>query len=157
MARSFLILVALLVTACGGSGAPSGPASNDPVDVDPETAELWGGWATEARTIASVTRQLYNTGSMRPEQASSLRTQAEELAQEIRAAEPASGQVLQLADDLDELAGRLEFGIEYARNSGLPVINIVLPGLPDAYSNLAEHAFSLSETLGVTEPSPTPP
>jgi len=84
---------------------------------------------------------------MLPSQAAEQKERAEMLAEEIRSRESSNELVLRLADDLDEVVGALEFGLQYAENAGLPVIAIVIPILEDALSQLAEEATALSEML----------
>ncbi|MCH8921279.1 MAG: hypothetical protein IIA23_11345 [Chloroflexi bacterium] len=69
------------------------------------------------------------------------------MAEEIRSGESSNELVLRLADDLDEIVGALEFGLQYAENTGRLIVNIVLPNLPDALTQLAEDATALSEML----------
>ena len=136
-----------MIIGCGGTSLAPSPTPTQTLDLDPETAQLWAGWATEAQQIASVTAQIYNSGALLPSQAAELQEQAKTLAEQIRSGESSSELVLRVADDLDEVVGALEFGLQYAENSGLSVINIVLPNLPDALTQLAEDATALSEML----------
>ena len=84
---------------------------------------------------------------MLPAQVAQQQERARILAERIRSTESSNELVLRLADDLDEVVGALEFGLQYAENSGLLIINIVLPNLPDALTQLAEDATALSEML----------
>ena len=75
---------------------------------------------------------------------------ARSLSKEIRSAEPSSDLVLSLADDLDEVAGALQFAVEYAQNAGFVVIRIVVPGLEEALDQLADDSKALSEAVGTS-------
>jgi hypothetical protein len=108
---------------------------------------LWAGWAEEASQIADLTAQFYASREMLPAQAEQQQKRAKTLSEEIRSGESSNELVLRLADDLDEVVAALEFGLQYIENSGLPLINIVLPNLPDALTRLVEDATALSETL----------
>ena len=147
MIPSVLTLFLLMIIACGGTSLAPSPTPTQTLDLDPETAQLWAGWAAEARQIASLTAQMYNSGAMLPVQAAQQQQRAKTLAEEIRSRESSNELVLSLADDLDEVVGALEFGLQYAENSGRLIINIVLPNLPDALTQLAEDATALSEML----------
>ena len=143
MIRSVLTLFLLMIIGCGGTS----PTPTQTLDLDPETARLWAGWAAEAGQIANRTNQMYRSGTMLPAQAAEQKERAEMLAEEIRSRESSNELVLRLADDLDEVVGALEFGLQYAENTGRLIINIVLPNLPDALTQLAEDANALSEML----------
>ena len=143
MTRLVLTLFLLTIIGCGGTSL----APTQTLDLDTQTAQLWAGWTAEARQIASRTDQIYNSGAMLPVQAARQQERAKTLAEEVRSRESSNELVLRLADDLDEIVGALEFGIQYAENSGRLVINIVLPNLPDALTQLAEDATALSEML----------
>ena len=143
MIRSLLTLFLLLIIGCGGTS----PTPTQTLDLDPETAQLWAGWAVEARQIASATAQMAISGAILPAQAAQQQERAKTLAEEIRSRESSSELVLRLADDLDAVAGALEFGLRYAENTGIPVINIELPNLSDALNQLSEDETALSETL----------
>ncbi len=147
MTRSVLTLFLLMIIGCGGTSLAPSPTPTQTLDLDPETARLWAGWAAEARQIAGLTAQMYNSGAMLPAQVAQQQERAKTLAEEIRSRESSNELVLRLADDLDEVVGALEFGLQYAENSGLRIINIVLPNLPDALIQLAEDATALSEML----------
>ncbi len=145
MIRSVLTLFLLMIIGCGGTSLAPSPTPTQ--TLDPETAQLWAGWAAEARQIASLTAQIYNSREMLPVQAEQQQQRAKTLAEEIRSRESSIELVLRLADDLDEVVGALEFGLQYAENAGLPVIRIFIPRLGDALSQLAEDATALSEML----------
>ena len=147
MIRSLLTLFLLMIIGCGGTSLAPSPTPTQTLDLDPETAQLWAGWATEAQQIAGLTAQMYNSGAVLPSRAAELQKRAKTLAEEIRSGESSNELVLRLADDLDEVVGALEFGLQYAENAGLRIINIVLPNLPDALTQLAEDATALSEML----------
>lgn len=147
MNRSVLTLFLLMIIGCGGTSLAPSPTPTQPLDLDPDTARLWAGWATEARQIASLTAQIYSSGAMLPAQVAQQQERARILAERIRSTESSNELVLRLADDLDEVVGALEFGLQYAENAGLRIINIVLPNLPDALTQLAEDATALSEML----------
>ncbi len=135
------LMVLATLAACGGSGLAPTPT------VDQETARLWAGWATEAHLIATTTSELYRSARMLPSQAMEQQETARTLAEEIRSAEPSDGLVLRLADDLDDVVEALEFGIEYAQNSGRVFIDTVIPTLPDALIQLADNATVVTEAL----------
>ena len=145
MTRSVLTLFLLMIIGCGGTSLAPSPTQT--FDLDPETAQLWAGWAAEARQIAGLTAQMYNSGAMLPAQAQQQQERAKTLAEEIRSGESSNELVLRLADDLGEVVGALDFGLQYAENAGLRFINIALPNLPDALTQLAEDATALSEML----------
>jgi len=147
MIRSVLTLFLLLIIGCGGTSFAPSPTPTKTLDLDPETAQLWAGWATEAQQIAGLTAQMYKSGAMLPAQVAQRLEQAKTLAQEIRSRESSIELVLRLADDLDEVVEALEFGLQYAENAGLRIIYIALPNLPDALIQLAEEATALSEML----------
>ena len=147
MLRLFLLLSVLAATGCGGAISAPTPTPIQPLDLDPATAELWAGWAAEAQQIAGVIAQTYGSGGLLPSQAAEQQKRAESLAEEIRSAEPSNEMVLRLAEDLDEVVGALEFGLEYAQNAGLVVINVVIPGLVEALNQLVQDATELSELV----------
>ncbi len=143
MIRSVLTLFLLMIIGCGGTS----PTPTQSLDLDPETAQLWAGWAVEARQIASATAQMYSSGAMLPAQAVQLQERAKTLAKDIRSRGSSNELVLRLADDLDEVVGALEFGLQYAENSGRLTINIFIPNLSDALNRLIDDATALSEML----------
>ncbi len=147
MIRSGLTLFLLMILGCGGTSLAPSPTPTQTLDLDPETAQLWAGWAAQARQIANLTAQMYNSGAMLPAQVEQQQERAKTLAKEIRSRESSNELVLRLADDLDEVFSALEFGLQYAENTGLRIINIVLPNLRDALTQLAEDATALSEML----------
>ena len=147
MLRKLLLALVLVITGCGGGDGVSSLTPNQPLDIDPATAQTWARWAAEAQQIASFTRQMYTTGRLSSSTATDQQQRAQRLAQEIRETDPSNQLVLKLADDLDDLIGALEFGLQYAQNAGFTVINIVIADLEDAYAHLAEDAAALSESL----------
>ena len=147
MIRSLLTLFLLMIIGCGGTSLAPRPTPTQTLDLDPETAQLWAGWATEAQQIAGLTAQMYNSGAVLPSRAAELQKRAKTLAEEIRSGESSNELVLRLADDLDEVVGALEFGLQYAENASLLIINIVLPNLTNALVQLAGDATALSEML----------
>ncbi len=147
MIRSVLTLFLLLIIGCGGTSLAPSPTPTQTLDLDTETAQLWAGWAAEAREIANLTAQMYNSGAMLPAQVAELQERAKTLAKDIRSRESSNELVLRLADDLDEVVGALEFGLQYAENAGLRIINIVIANLPDAVIQLAKDATALSEMV----------
>ena len=135
----------LIIIGCGGTKLASSPTTDQPVRLDPETTRLWAGWATESLLTAATTARMY--GSMLPDQAAEQQARVRTLAEEIRATEPSNETVLRLANDLDEIVDALEFALEYAENTGLTIIRIVIPGLEDALSNLVDDATELNDIL----------
>ena len=107
MLRLLVFLSVLAITGCGGASLTPGPTPTQPLELDQETAQLWAGWATEARQIASLTAQMYGSGTMLPAQATQQQERAKTLAREIRSRESSNELVLRLADDLDEVVGAL--------------------------------------------------
>ena len=147
MIRLVLTIFLLMIIGCGGTSLAPSPTPTQTLDLDTETAQLWAGWAAEAREIANLTAQMYNSGAMLPAQVAELQERAKTLANDIRSGESSNELVLRLADDLDEVVGALEFGLQYAENAGLRIINIVIANLPDAVIQLAEDATALSEMV----------
>jgi hypothetical protein len=145
-----LLALLLALAACGGGGkggdgtpaTPTGPAG-----IDDATAGLWSGWADDAYQIGALLAQMYQSGGLVPDRTAGLQGQARTLAKEIRDGEPSDSRVAGLADDLDQLADDLDFGLEYARNAGLPVINIFVPGFRESLQRLLNDSVAVSDML----------
>lgn len=138
-------LLAIAFAACG-SEAPEA-AEPDDITVDPAATEAWTDWATRARALAADTLRIYLSGQLLPSQAEEIQRQARALATEIRNSDQAGGPVLNLAADLELAAERLEFGITYARNAGLTVIFVEIPGFVDALTEVSQNATRILESM----------
>jgi hypothetical protein len=138
------VVAALALAAC--SGSDSGPA-DEPLDLDAATRDTWRTWASEANNLARSTDQLYGSSRLTIDLAREHLKAAQDLADEIRASDPPDDAVLVLADDLDDLVHGLEFGLEFAGNLGLTVINIEVSTIDDAILSLARDSQDLTERI----------
>jgi hypothetical protein len=141
---TLLAAIAVAVAACSGSDSGGG---NEPLDLDPATEANWRAWAAEATALATDTNQRYRTGTLTLENARANLKSAQDLAGQIRASDAADGPILVLAGDLEDLAHGLEFGLEFAANTGISVVNIEVSTLDDAIAALARDADDLSNRL----------
>ena len=146
MLRIFPVLIVLSIVACGGASVNPSPSANQPADnIDSETALQWSEWSLRALNIANTTARMYSSGVLTPARAIDQQDQARALAGEVRNAEQTTELLLNLADDLDDFIEALEFGLEFAANANILVINIRIPTLEDALTEITRDAVALAE------------